>query len=155
MRDGQDHVLRKSKKGGYGVTKEEKIDKYGEVFTPEWVVRKMCDMMEQESGDAFLPEKTFLEPSCGEGIFIIEILRRKFQHCKTKEDYMTSVRSVYGFEIQTDNVEKCIRNVIDFCGQHFKVTKRDEMEIGDHVILCDGLKIMKMLAEGKEKAKPS
>lgn len=56
----------------------ERVKKYAEVYTPRWVVDKMCDLLEQEAdSDAFAPEKTFLEPSCGNGNFLVVILARK------------------------------------------------------------------------------
>ena len=68
------------------LTKEEKVRKFGEVFTPDWVVRDMCDMLEKENPGCFEPERTFLEPTCGDGAFVVEILRRKFARCKCRTD---------------------------------------------------------------------
>ena len=97
------------------MSKEERIRKYGEVFTPDWMVANMCDMLEAESPGAFSPEKTFLEPTCGDGAFVVEILRRKFQNCRRREDFTTAISSVYGLEIQADNVAECIRRVTELC----------------------------------------
>lgn len=127
------------------LSKRERIRKYGEVFTPPEVVSKMCDMLEEESPGAFAIEKTFLEPSCGDGAFILEILRRKFAGCRTHDDYRATLESVYGFEIQADNVEKCIENVTALCREHFKLTKDDLKIINDHIVMCDSLKVMKLL----------
>lgn len=127
------------------LTKEERIHKYGEVFTPEHVVRDMCDMLEKENPDCFEPEKTFLEPTCGDGAFVLEILRRKFARCKCRTDYTVSLISVYGMEIQADNVAKTIERVKDLCREHFKPTKAELQIIEDHVIQCDSLKVMRLL----------
>lgn len=132
------------------LSKAERVRKYGEVFTPEWVVKDMCDMLEAESPGAFEPERTFLEPTCGDGAFVVEILRRKFERCRRREDYRVALESVYGFEIQTDNVEKCIENVTALCREYFKLTPWERGIISDHIILCDGLKVMKMLARMEE-----
>lgn len=45
-----------------------RIKKYGEVFTPEWVVKMMVDELEK-SNEPLSIEATVLEPSCGEGAF--------------------------------------------------------------------------------------
>ena len=127
------------------LTKEEKIRKFGEVFTPDWVVRDMCDMLEQENPDCFEPERTFLEPTCGDGAFVVEILRRKFGRCKCRTDYTVSLISLYAMEIQADNVEKTIQRVKDLCCEYFKPTKAELEIINDHIIQCDSLKIMKLL----------
>lgn len=128
------------------LSKTEKVKKFGEVFTPEKTVREMCDMLEAESPGCFEPGRTFLEPACGEGAFVAEILRRKFDLCKCRRDYTVALESVYGFEIQADNVEKCIQNLTILCCQYFKPTKAEEQIINDHFIQCDGLKVMRMLA---------
>ena len=129
------------------LSKAEKVRNFGEVFTPEKTVREMCDMLEAESPGCFKPERTFLEPACGDGAFVAEILRRKFDRCKCRRDYTVALESVYGFEIQADNVEKCIQNLTILCCQYFKPTKAEEQIINDHIIQCDALKVMKLLAQ--------
>ena len=57
-------------------SQKERVKKFGEVFTPEWMVRKMCDELEENSPGAFDIDSTFLEPTCGDGVFVEEILRR-------------------------------------------------------------------------------
>ena len=127
------------------INKVKRIKKYGEVFTPQWVVDKMCDELEKENPDCWEPHKTFLEPSCGEGIFILEILRRKFTKCKSRKDYTVSLESIYGFEIQADNVAITIQNIIILCEKYFKPTQKEIGIINDHIIQCDALKVMKLL----------
>ena len=131
------------------ISKQERVRKYGEVFTPEWVVKKMCDMLEQENPeqDAFAPWTTFLEPTCGDGAFVVEILRRKFQRCRCRADYRTALESVYGLEIQPENVAACIANVTALCQAYFKPTKEEMQIINDHIIMCDALKVMRMMAD--------
>ena len=129
-----------------GLTKAEKIKEFGEVFTPLWIVNQMLDELEQSFPDAFLPQTTYLEPTCGEGVFVCEILRRKFERCKNKQDFRTAIRSIYAFEIQPDNVEKTISAVIELSRQ-FKPTKEDIQIITDHIIQADALKVMKLLKE--------
>ena len=127
------------------LSKDEQIRKYGEVFTPDWMVAHMCEMLEEESPGAFSPEKTFLEPTCGDGAFVVEILRRKFERCSCREDFTTAISSVYGLEIQADNVAECIRRVTALCQQYFKPTRAELQIINDHYIVCDGLKVMRMM----------
>lgn len=122
--------------------KEDRIRKYGEVFTPQWIVDKMCDELPE---DAFEPAKTFLEPACGEGVFVCEILRRKFKRCRTRADYSASLASVYAMDIQQRNVDATIKAVTELCAEFFKVSKADAAVIQNHVILCDSLKVMRMM----------
>ena len=127
--------------------KQDRVRKYGEVFTPKWMVEMMCDELEKSNPDnpPFERGATFLEPSCGDGAFVVEILRRKFERCKTRKDYTTALESVYGFEIQADNVQACIENVEALCREYFKPAKRELEIINDHIIQCDALKVMKMM----------
>ena len=138
-----------SRKQGRKQTKE-RVAKFGEVFTPPHIVAQMCDMLEAESPGCFEPQKTFLEPSCGDGAFVLEILRRKFDRCRKRSEFAQALDSVYGMEIQADNVEDCIANVTALCERYFNPTKAELETINDHIIQCDGLKVMKLLARWKE-----
>jgi hypothetical protein len=122
-----------------------------EVFTPEWLVKQMCDELQRQSQneDVFAPERTFLEPTCGDGNFVVEILRRKFERCTIRKDYTTALKSVYGLDIQADNIAECIRRVTALCEQYFKPTKDELQIINDHFIMCDSLKIMRMMSDGQ------
>lgn len=109
---------------------------------------QMCDMLAANSGiDPYAPETTFLEPSCGQGVFVLEILRRKFARCKTRKDYETAALSVWAIEIQPDNAQFTIDAVLQLCREHFTVSKALEREISDRIIMGDALKIMKLLKE--------
>ena len=129
------------------LSREDRVKRFGEVFTPKWMVEKMCDMLEAESPGCFEPERTFLEPTCGDGAFVVEILRRKFDRCRKREDFTVALKSVYGFEIQADNVARCIDNVEWLCVRYFRPTQEEKQIISDHIIQCDSLKVMKLLAE--------
>lgn len=120
-----------------------------EVFTPDYIVRQMCDMLEQENPeqDVFAPWTTFLEPTCGDGNFIVEILKRKFQRCTCRKDYTVALSSIYGMDIQADNIDETIHRVTELCKRYFKPSQGDLQIINDHYIMCDSLKIMRMMAD--------
>ena len=134
----------------------ERVQKYGEVLTPDWMVREMIDTLEQENSgeDIFRPETVFFEPCCGRGPFLQEVLRRKLERCKAipgardrKKAMETAACSVYGIEIQEDNVRQAIDEITALCGEYFKVSKEVRETIANHIILGDCLKIMMLLAE--------
>lgn len=133
------------------LSKTERVAKYGEVFTPQWIVTQMCDSLELENPGCFEPGATFLEPTCGEGVFVVEILRRKFRNCKKRAEYTVSLRSVYAMELLPDNVEKTILNVKALCYELFSPTKAELEIIENHVIQADALKVMRMIAEMNER----
>lgn len=56
------------------VKSKKRVIEYGEVFTPEWIVNDMLDLVKHETERI---ESRFLEPACGNGNFLAEILRRK------------------------------------------------------------------------------
>ena len=125
------------------IKSRERVSKYGEVFTNEREVKAMCDLIPPDVWENI--ESSFLEPCCGEGVFILEILKRKFSHCRTKKDY-TALQSVYGMDIQADNVEKCISNIVDLCKVTFPITKAQIEIINNHIVQADSLKIIDMMA---------
>lgn len=124
------------------VKSKARVKDFGEVFTSSQTVNEMLDLLPEET---FQPEKTFLEPTCGEGVFILEILKRKFANCKKRKDYTVALGSVYGMELQEDNVLICIDNIINLCTEYFNPTKAEIELINNHIIQADSLKIMAML----------
>ena len=83
------------------------------MFTNEREVNAMLDMVKSETGRI---DSRFLEPACGNGNFLAEVLRRKLavvasRYRKSPTEYMryafVSVSSVYGVDIMADNVAEC------------------------------------------------
>lgn len=62
----------------------------------------MCDNIPEEVWDRL--DSTILEPSCGNGNFLLEIMRRKLCRCNTESDVLTAVSSIYGVDLLSDNV---------------------------------------------------
>lgn len=82
----------------------------GEVFTPTELVR---EMLEQISIDQFTDStKTFLDPSCGDGQFLGEVLIRKMENGSTFEQALSTI---YGVDLMADNVKLCQDRLL--CGQ--------------------------------------
>ena len=112
------------------IKSKERVKKFAEVFTPSWVVKRMCDMLDAENGGhAFDIEKTFIEPCGGTGNFAVEIIGRKLKKCKTQEDARVAVASYYTVEIQADNVEECRDRVEKLVHEYFPdIQVRDILE---------------------------
>lgn len=82
----------------------------GEVFTPTQLVEEMLDRLPQ---DLFTdPNKTFLDPSCGDGQFLGEVLIRKMENGSTFEQALSTV---YGVDLMQDNVLECRKRLL--CGR--------------------------------------
>lgn len=93
------------------ILNKDRVNDFGEVLTPPNIVSDMLDLISKEYGEKLgqvegtLPiDKTFLEPSVGTGNFVVQILQRKLRNCHSDEDIFNSVASIYGVDIQKDNV---------------------------------------------------
>lgn len=103
------------------VKSKERVKGYGEVFTPAWIVNDMLNM-EGVKEACFELDKTFLEPACGDGNFLIQIVARKLKAArdlaKTPEEYnlltFKALSTVYAVDIQKDNVDDSIERIKRF-----------------------------------------
>ena len=95
------------------VKSRKRVAEHGEVFTAEREVNAMLDLVKPETERI---DSRFLEPACGDGNFLAEILRRKLaavraRYRKSPADYekyaVLAVMSIYGVELLQDNVEAC------------------------------------------------
>lgn len=87
------------------IKSKQRVKEYAEVFTSEREVKSMCDLIPPDVWKNI--ESTFLEPACGTGNFLVEILSRKYSQCNTEKDGLKALASVVGIDIQQDNVEEC------------------------------------------------
>lgn len=95
------------------VTSKQRVIDHGEVFTAEREVNAMLDLVKHETERI---ESRFLEPACGTGNFLIEILKRKLtvveqRYSKNQLEYeryaILAISSIYGIDILEDNAAKC------------------------------------------------
>lgn len=84
------------------IKSKERVREHGEVYTPEWLVKDMCDALPSEIWENI--ESTFLEPCCGNGAFLAEIFERKLKLCKDERDGLKALNAIFGIDIQQDNV---------------------------------------------------
>ena len=112
-----------------GVEREKtRVKATGEVFTPTPLVEEILDKMDQSLFSD--PEKTFLDPSCGDGQFLASVLYRKLQN---GIDFETALSTIYGADLMQDNVELCRERLL--CG------REDLRHIVEQNIVCaDGLR---------------
>ena len=86
-----------------GVERDQlRVKTTGEVFTPTPLVLEILEQIPMEQFTD--PSKTFLDPSCGDGQFLGEVLIRKMENGSTFEQALSTV---YGVEMQEDNVKLC------------------------------------------------
>ena len=82
----------------------------GEVFTPTPLVQEILNQIPIEQFQD--PTKTFLDPSCGDGQFLSEVLIKKMENGSTFEQALSTI---YGVDIMPDNVALCKDRLL--CGQ--------------------------------------
>jgi len=114
------------------IKSRERVKEQGEVFTNEREVKAMCDLVSQECNRI---DSRFLEPACGDGNFLAEILERKLNRCKklyknNHYDYerysLLAISSIYGVDIMKDNVEACCDRLFNIWNKEYKtVCKKD------------------------------
>jgi hypothetical protein len=95
------------------IVSKQRVADHGEVYTAPREVNAMLDLVKQETERI---ESRFLEPACGTGNFLIEILTRKlakvaFRYGKSHPEYeryaVSAISSLYGIDILKDNVIQC------------------------------------------------
>jgi hypothetical protein len=117
------------------VKSKKRVSDHGEVFTAEREVNAMLDLVEQETERI---DSRFLEPACGDGNFLAEILRRKLKVVKNRyrknpSDYekyaVIAVTSIYGVELLQDNVDACCKRLFEIWDKEY--TKNCKNEVND------------------------
>jgi len=101
------------------VVSKERVADHGEVLTGQREVNAMLDLVQQETQRI---ESRFLEPACGNGNFLAEVLKRKLavvenRYGKSQLEYeryaVLAVCSIYGIDILEDNVHQCRDRLFD------------------------------------------
>ena len=110
----------------------QRVRDHGEDFTNEREVKAMCDLVKDETERI---DSRFLEPACGDGNFLAEILTRKLEFVKRKYkksalDYeknaVLAASSIYGVDILIDNVIACRERMFKIWDKEYKaVCKKD------------------------------
>ena len=110
------------------IKSKERVQKHGEVFTPDWMVRKMLSYPEIQDKLQDL-HATFLEPSAGEGAFLTEILRQKLAYVNQSPasrgvhwQYNTlwALLSIYGIEFLEDNLKIARDNMLQAFAENYQ-----------------------------------
>lgn len=114
------------------VKSKERVADHGEVFTAQREVNAMLDLVKQETERI---DSRFLEPACGDGNFLAEILRRKLAAVKTRykksaADYekyaVMAVTSIYGVDILQDNVDECRKRLFAIWDEEYTANCKKE-----------------------------
>lgn len=114
------------------VKSKQRVADHGEVFTPAWMVEAMLDLVK---GETERIDSRFLEPACGSGNFLIQVLRRKLAAVEIKfgkSDFekrhyaLLGLMCIYGIELLPDNIVECRANVLEILTEYLAIDESDD-----------------------------
>jgi len=114
------------------VKSKKRVADHGEVFTSEREVNAMLDLVKDETERI---DSRFLEPACGNGNFLAEILNRKLKIVEKRyanvqlqyERYaIIALSSIYGVEIQEDNAIECRERLFNIFNDKYTLSYKDK-----------------------------
>lgn len=127
------------------VKSKKRVADHGEVFTPPWLVEAMLDLVK---GETERIDSRFLEPACGSGNFLVQILRRKLAAVELKygksnferQHYaLLALMCIYGIELLTDNITECRANVLEILAGYLNLDASDELYRAASYVLTQNL----------------
>lgn len=95
------------------ILSKQRVADHGEVLTGQREVNAMLDLEKSETERI---DSRFLEPACGTGNFLAEILERKLRvvelrYSKSQLEFerysILAISSIYGIDILEDNIQQC------------------------------------------------
>ena len=120
------------------IKSRQRVSYFGEVKTSEREVNAMLDLVKQETERV---DSRFLEPACGDGNFVVEILRRKLVAARKRSTLpknkkpvpseferqsVMAIASIYGIDLLADNVELCRDRLFDIWNAEYEAVCRGE-----------------------------
>lgn len=127
------------------IKSKQRVADHGEVFTPPWLVDAMLDLVKDETERI---DSRFLEPACGSGNFLVQILRRKLAAVELrygKSDFerqsyaLLALMCIYGIELLADNIAECRDNVLEIFADYLNLDETDDLYRAASYVLAQNL----------------
>ncbi len=127
------------------IKSKKRVADHGEVFTPAWMVEAMLDLVKDETERI---DSRFLEPACGDGNFLTQILRRKLAAVELKygeSDFerrhyaLLGLMCVYGIELLADNIADCRANLLAIFAEYLALAPSDALYRAAYYVLLQNL----------------
>jgi hypothetical protein len=124
---------------------KKRIADHGEVFTPAWMVEAMLDLVRDETERI---DSRFLEPACGSGNFLVQVLRRKLAAVELKfrkSDFerqhyaLLALMCTYGIELLVDNISECRANMLEILADYLNLKESDDLYRAASYVLSQNL----------------
>jgi hypothetical protein len=123
------------------VKSKQRVADHGEVFTPAWMVEAMLDLVKEETERI---DSRFLEPACGSGNFLVQVLRRKLTAVERKfggsefekRHYaLLGLMCIYGIELLPDNIVECRDALLAIFADNLTLDEFDDLyRAASHVL---------------------
>lgn len=124
------------------VKSKQRVADHGEVFTPPWMVEAMLDLVKEDSERI---DSRVLEPACGSGNFLVQVLRRKLVTVERKfgkSDFdkkhfaLLGLMCIYGIELLEDNIKECRENMLEIFAEYLGIQDSDDLyQAGAYVLM--------------------
>ncbi|MFZ2362394.1 MAG: DNA methyltransferase [Anaerolineae bacterium] len=127
------------------IKSKQRVADHGEVFTPAWMVEAMLDLVKEETERI---DARFLEPACGSGNFLVQILRRKLVAVDLKYGpsqferrcyALLALMCIYGIELLADNIAECRANLLEILVDYLDLAEADELYRAAAYVLAQNL----------------
>jgi hypothetical protein len=127
------------------IKSKRRVADHGEVFTPAWMVEAMLDLVK---GETERIDSRFLEQACGDGNFLVQILRRKLAAVELKygkSDFerrhyaLLGLMCLYGIELLPDNIVDCRANLLEIFGEYLNLDSSDDLYRAASFVLSQNL----------------
>ena len=127
------------------IKSKRRVADHGEVFTPQWLVESMLDLVK---GETERIDSRFLEPACGSGNFLVPVLQRKLAAVEIKfgkteferrQYSLLAVMCAYGIELLADNITECRANMLEVFADYLNLDETDELYIAASYVLSQNL----------------
>ena len=124
---------------------KKRIADHGEVFTPPWLVEAMLDLVKDETDRI---DSCFLEPACGSGNFLVQVLQRKLAAVELKygnSDFekkhfaLLGLMCIYGIELLSDNITECRDNLLELFSEYLQIDLKSDLYRAASFVLSKNL----------------
>lgn len=127
------------------VKSKKRVVDHGEVFTPPWMVEAMLDLVKAETERI---DSRVLEPACGSGNFLVQVLRRKLAVVELKYGKsafekqhfsLLALMCIYGIELLADNIAECRENMLEIFADYLQLEESDDLYQAAAYVLSQNL----------------
>ncbi len=131
--------------GGRQIRSRQRVADHGEVFTPSWMVEAMLDLVRDETERI---DSRVLEPACGSGNFLVQVLRRKLaavelrygkSQFERRHYALLALMCTYGIELLADNIAECRANLLEIISEYLDLSGGDDLHRAASYVLSQNL----------------